>query len=192
MTIKVALVSALAAGILSACGNDPEAKVPLYAAPELYSEDLCRDIVGISALTSTTDKRWVLGGRAADESSTRFENVKQCDIEGRTPTSSFTIHAKVSSYGARNADIAEKNASELPEEACGNEIGGQMVDGVCRMDSEVESGPYVTLRQHIAGTAIVVEATVTSPNDADLAAVTSTADEVLQTLNSVAKRTSMP
>lgn len=192
IAVKVALVAILAGGSLSACGGDPEAKVPLHAAPELFTEDLCREIEGVSALASTTDKRWVPGGSTADESSTRFENVKQCDIEGRTPTSSFTIHAEVSSYGARSAEIAEQNASELPEEACGNEIGGEMVDGVCHMDSGVEAGPYVTLRQHVVGTAIVVEVSVTSPNDADLPAVTSTADEVLQILNSVAKRTTMP
>lgn len=192
MIIKVVLVAALAGGALSACGRDTEAKVPLYAAPELYTDDLCREISGVSVLASTTDKRWVLGDSTADESSTRFENVKKCDIEGRTPTSSFTIHAEVSSYGARSAETAEQNASELPEEACGNQIGGDMVDGVCHMDPGVESGPYVTLRQHVAGTSIVVEASVTSPNDADLPAVTSTADEVLQILNSVATRTAMP
>jgi hypothetical protein len=190
--MKVVVVAVLAGGSLTACGNDSEEEVPLYAAPALYTDDLCGEISGVSALASTTDKRWVLGDRTAGESSTRFENVKQCDIKGRTPTSSFTIHAEVASYGARSAEIAERNASELPEEACNNEISGDMVDGVCHMNSDVESGPYVTLRQHVVGTSIVVETSVTSPNEADLAAVTNTADEVLQMLNSIAERTSMP
>lgn len=182
-------LAALVLVSLSACGNDSQTKVPLHAAPAVHTDDLCAELDGVSTLASTSKQRWTIADSTADGSSNRFENVKECDITGTTPASSFTISARITSYGAHSAEAAEANASDKPGEMCASDDGGDVTDGICHLDySRYSSAPHVSAYQHVPGTSTVLQASVASPSEAEDARVTRTADEVLEVLERVATR----